>query len=517
MPCPYARRANAVGAQVTAPPVASHPTAGTGALPATNASALRKVGDESMFVNAAGEPDFPSGLMMMAKKIPRDVGLGYYTSYRQDGDGNTLEKRVVLCTRPEFIEKIMAENTEHYLWGGIEPASVAFFGARVLFVLEGEEWSALRQTMRPVLLPGNLPMVASDVAGASRLMRDKVMALAEKGEVIDVQLLHQCYHLSAVSEALYSTSLPALDHFPGKHVVHESFNLMLEELARRAFAADRQLQFDYTSKTEDNEIWNSNRDIVHDSVMTNLRDRIRGTTKSVKGGAAGDMLQQLVDAHKEDHPDMTPEKTEEYLAANLVELLFAGYNTVVNTMSTAVWLLSQNPDKLAVLRQEVDKIMKGKEVPTFADIEEMDYLSAVMDETLRLYSPTPAIGRKLEQDTQLGAVLVPKGQEIMMPMCAVHRDSQYWDEPTAFRPERFAEPVTRGSWMPFSDGPRRCLGQHYARVVFKLAMVQHIMHFDYSPAQHSRFSTAFNGFGSMVYDDHTSKASLRMVVRKRQT
>merc|ERR1711862_463306 len=116
----------------------------------------------------AGEPDFPSGLRLMAKKVPADVGLGYYTSYRQDGDGNQIEKRVLLCTRPAFIEEIMSDNTQHYLWGGIEPASVAFFGARVMFVLEGKEWSDLRKTMRPILLPENLPAAFADVLETSK-------------------------------------------------------------------------------------------------------------------------------------------------------------------------------------------------------------------------------------------------------------------------------------------------------------------------------------------------------------
>lgn len=520
MSCPHLKRLATVSGHVAASrtsaaaPGVRHPGGGTGALPAVNASALLKVGDESMFVNEAGEPDFPSGLRQMAEKVPPDVGLGYYTSYRQDGDGNAYEKRVVLCTRPEFIEEIMADNTQHYLWGGIEPASVAFFGARVLFVLEGKEWSDLRKTMRPILLPDNLPMAFAEVQAASRRLVEVLAPYASKKEVVDLHLAHQCYHLQAASKVLYNTELPALDNYPDKHTVHKSFNLMLDELARRAFHPDVSVQFNYTSPTEDNAIWGKNRDLIHDSVLKALRPRLTGQLKCPVGGD-GDLLEQLISAHRAEHPTMTDAKTEEHLGANLVELLFAGYNTVVNTMSTAVYLLACNPEKQDKARAQVDEVLKGRSEITWEDVDKLQYLDLVMNETLRLFSPTPAIGRKLEQDTKLGEVICPAGTEIMMPMCAVHRDPTYWENPNDFVPERFSQEFARCSWMPFSDGPRRCLGQHYARLIFKVALAQHLKHFVFEAIPGHRFKTFFNGFGSMVYCDKANASSLPMRILQR--
>jgi len=493
------------------------PGGGTGPVPAKGAAALIKVGDEGMFVNEAGEPDFPSGLRKMAAKVPPDVGLGYYISYRMDGEGNSVEDRVILCTRPQFIEEIMGNETEHYLWGGIEPASVAFFGARVLFVLEGEEWSDLRKTMRPVLLPDNLPMMYDIVSSTSQKFSSILASAAEKQEIIDLQLFHQCFHLQAVSKALYNKELPTLDNFPEKHVVHESFNLMLDELARRAFHPDRSVQFDYSTPSEDNSLWGSNRDVIHDNVLTSLRPRLTGQEKCPLGGD-GDLLQQLIDEHRKDHPKMNEFQTESHLGANLVELLFAGYNTVVNTMTTAIYLLTVHPDKLQKARAQIDQIVGDKPIASWDELAECTYLDQIMDETLRLYSPTPAIGRKLTKDTQLGEVLCPAGTEVMMPMCAIHRDPIYWSDPDSFIPERFdnGQRVQRCAWMPFSDGPRRCLGQHYARVLFKASLTQHLKHFDFEIAPGHRFKTGFNGFGAMVWDDRTSSSSMPIRIKKRQ-
>jgi cytochrome P450 len=410
----------------------------------------------------------------------------------------------------------MADNTQHYLWGGIEPASVAFFGARVLFVLEQKEWSDLRKTMRPVLLPENLPMAFDTVLETSKHLVQVLGRYAAKQEVIDLHLAHQCYHLQAASKVMYNTALPALDNYPKKHVVHDSFNLMLDELARRAFHPDVYVQFNYTDSNEDNDVWRENRDHIHDNVLGALHPRLSGAEKCpVDNGGKGDLLQQLIDAHKEEHPKMTDAKTEDHLGANLVELLFAGYNTVVNTMSTAVYLLTTNPEKLKKARAEVDRVVGSKDTFTFEDSNQLKYLDLVMNETLRLYSPTPAIGRTLEQDTKLGEIICPAGSQVMMPMCAVHRDPTYWENPDAFIPERFEENFARCSWMPFSDGPRRCLGQHYARLLFKVCLVQHLQHFNYETVPGHRFKTFFNGFGSMVFDDFTNSSALPVKISKR--
>lgn len=413
----------------------------------------------------------------------------------------------------------MADNTHHYLWGGIEPASVAFFGARVLFVLEDQEWSDLRKTMRPILLPENLNLALPNVVATSNHLVETMSRFTAKEEIVDVHLAHQCFHLQAVSKVLYNSDLPALDKYPEKHQVHKSFNLMLDELGRRAFHPDVDVQFDYTSPTEDNNMWMDNRDAIHDDVLSNLRPRLSGAQKCPIGGD-GDLLQQLIDAHKKDHPNMSLAKTEDHLGANLVELLFAGYNTVVNTMGSALYLLSIHPEDMKLAREEVDRLFPGKGPLVDVDFDkvdnEMKFLDCVMNETLRLYSPTPAIGRKLERDTLLGEVLCPAGSEVMMPMVAVHRDPQYWEQPDDFFPKRFMQNFQRCSWMPFSDGPRRCLGQHYARMIFKVCLVQQLRHFDYEPLPGYRFKTAFNGFGCMIFDDRTNSASLPMKIKMRQ-
>lgn len=155
---------------------------------------LVKVGDETSMV-----PDMPTGLMSLYERVPPEVGLGYYTMF---------DKEVLLVTDPAGIDDVLDGNVEHYLWGGMVPASKAFFGPKVLFVLEGDEWQTLRRVLRPPLLPGSLPALASDVADVADVASAKIRAnYCGTGKELNVVELARLYHLSAASRTMLQYDL----------------------------------------------------------------------------------------------------------------------------------------------------------------------------------------------------------------------------------------------------------------------------------------------------------------------
>jgi len=502
--------------------------------------ALPKLGDETDFTNEAGEPDFRYGLTKLARKIPEHLGMGYYTSFRQASDGRVLESQVILCNDAAYITEIMETEVQHYLWGGVRPASEAFFGARVLFVLEGKEWQDIRQTMRPILTPNNLAEVTGDLVIVANEFTDKLSAY--EGQRVDLSLAIRCFHISAVTRTLYTTEIPALRNFPERHPVHIAFDYLLDELARRAFHKDLDVQMNYTSDTADNKAWRDAKDLVHNTVYEELRERLeRGTLARGKKDKAPscpaqrdtatdgnegktsqcpmkrnpDMLSQLLQEYEKSYPSADAKKKMEDLGANLVELIFAGYNTVVNTMCIALLHLVQRPELLKRARAEVDTHIP--EEISFDALEKLEFLQKVFLETLRLDPPAPGIARKTERDHTLGSVIVPKGSEIMFPMCAVHRDPKYWgNNADEFEPDRWSQEYPPNCFMPFSAGPRRCLGQHYARLFFKICLATLLKNFEFEVSKDFKFRTFFNGFGTMVWDDTTNSNTMPMILRKRK-
>ena len=108
------------------------------------------------------------------------------------------------------------------------------------------------------------------------------------------------------------------------------------------------------------------------------------------------------------------------------------------------------------------------------DLERLPYLRAVLEETLRLYPPAWGVGRRALERRSLGGYDVPERAVLGLSQFAVHRDARFWPEPERFDPERWlapsAERVPRGAFFPFGDGPRRCIGEHFARAEAGIVM-----------------------------------------------
>jgi len=477
---------------------------------------IRKVGDENSMV-----PDFPSGLMNMYEKIPNESGIGYYTMF---------DHEILLVSDPDVIEEVLDTNVEHYLWGGIKPASIAFFGPKVLFVLEGKEWQDLRRVMRPPLMRSNVHELAADVVNVATILADKVheQYAKSRNRLMNVVEMAQLYHLQAAAQTMMHYNLKAIEEQLGTRDAWsmrretaaladdsssswtQSFDFLLAELARRCFDPDPKVSGDYMTQSadrEDNRKWKSAHDTVHGEILPLIRRRLRrrqdiqrngGKARSRYQQPPNDMLTFLLDAYaresSSDGADFSAEDFDRVLGANVVELLFAGYNTVVNVISTAIFLFVKNPSELRKLRRELDNVLGGRTM-TWADFEKLKFTRWSFFETLRLAPPAPAIARKITHPVEANGFTIPVDAEVMLPLCAVHRDPAHWKRADAFDPSRFAKKPRPGTFKPFSGGARSCLGQHYAEVVYTACISTLLQRFDFSCPSDFVFEPIFNGFG----------------------
>ncbi len=154
----------------------------------------------------------------------------------------------------------------------------------------------------------------------------------------------------------------------------------------------------------------------------------------------------------------------EALRNEAVTLFLAGHETTANVMAWAWYLLSQDQAAADRLRQEARTALGGR-AATHADLPNLPFTRAVVEETLRLYPPIPLLGREAQQDFVLAGHHVPKGALVLAVPWLLHRHRKYWPQPDEFVPERFlpeAEPPPRHAFIPFSLGPRVCTGAGFA-------------------------------------------------------
>eukprot|EP00698_Gefionella_okellyi_P017150 TRINITY_DN4973_c0_g1_i3.p1 TRINITY_DN4973_c0_g1~~TRINITY_DN4973_c0_g1_i3.p1 ORF type:complete len:310 (-),score=65.12 TRINITY_DN4973_c0_g1_i3:41-970(-) len=179
-------------------------------------------------------------------------------------------------------------------------------------------------------------------------------------------------------------------------------------------------------------------------------------------------------------------------------LFLAGHETSSLTLSFCLYELALNQDIQQRVYDEVQSVL-GTDVPTREDnasedadevsadqVHRLVYMQMVLKETLRMYPPTVALPRTLAEDTKLYGHMVAKGTSVSVLIDAVHHDPEYWPEPDRFDPERFTDELCASrhplSYIPFTNGPRICIGQHFFWLESRTLLAQLVRRFVFKPA-----------------------------------
>ena len=153
--------------------------------------------------------------------------------------------------------------------------------------------------------------------------------------------------------------------------------------------------------------------------------------------------------------------TLEQIRNEIVVLLMAGHETTANSLSWTWYLLSEHPRVARRLHEELDCVLNGAP-PAYEDLYKLTYTRAVFEEAMRLYPPVPVLSREAIEGERVGRFELPRGTLVVVAPWLLHRHEAYWEHPHHFVPERFTgEWSTKNekyTYIPFSTGPRNCLG-----------------------------------------------------------
>lgn len=186
------------------------------------------------------------------------------------------------------------------------------------------------------------------------------------------------------------------------------------------------------------------------------------------------------------------------LRDDLLSMLVAGHETTASVLTWTTYLLSQNPHALAKAQEEVDRVLQGRK-PKFSDIKELKYLTRCINESMRLYPHPPVLIRRAQEpDILPGGYKVDAGQDIMISVYNIHHSPMVWDKAEEFKPERFDldgpvpnETNTDFRFIPFSGGPRKCVGDQFALLesLVALAILLQNFNFELVPNQNIGMTT----------------------------
>ncbi len=160
--------------------------------------------------------------------------------------------------------------------------------------------------------------------------------------------------------------------------------------------------------------------------------------------------------------------TREELIDQLGVFFLAGHETSASALTWAFFLLATQPEALARLRAEVDAATEHADGLGFEAVKRLAYVRNVFRETLRLYPPITFLPRVAAAPTRLGDAPARRGAMVMIAPWVIHRHERYWSDPARFDPDRFSPEreaeMTPGTYLPFGQGPRVCVGAGFATV-----------------------------------------------------
>ncbi|KAI9564177.1 hypothetical protein GHT06_007915 [Daphnia sinensis] len=155
--------------------------------------------------------------------------------------------------------------------------------------------------------------------------------------------------------------------------------------------------------------------------------------------------------------------------------MFAGHDTTTTSICWTLFLIGSHPHVQVRINEELDCVFGTSDRPaTTTDLNELKYLECCIKEALRLYPIGPIIARKLSEDTVIHGYTVPAHTTVALMTYILHRNPEHFPDPELYQPERFFEENSRGrhpyAYVPFSAGPRNCIGQKFALMEEKVIL-----------------------------------------------
>lgn len=393
-------------------------------------------------------PPGPPGQLLLGnlRDFARDL-LGFHERCRDEyGDvvrlrlGNRI---VYLVDDPELIHAVLVTNHRNFVKHSFFWRHVRAIFGQGLLTNEGDSWLRQRRLAAPAFHRERIVTYARTMVTYTERMLDGW----RDAEVRNVHQDMMALTLEIVAKVLFDADVAS-----DVNAVGRAFDAVTDEIAARF----RRPVFlpDWVPLPGNLRYRRGVRE------LDRLVYRIIGEHRA-NGASGGDLLSMLMTARDVDGGRMN----DVQLRDEAVTLLLAGHETTALVLSWTWYLLSRNPAAEEALRSELDRVLGGR-APTPADLPALRYTEYVVAESMRLYPPAYSFGREAVRDCTLGEYTVPAGTTIFMSPWVMHRDRRWFEDPLAFRPERWADGLAdrlpRHVYIPFGGGPRICIGNNFA-------------------------------------------------------
>ena len=352
---------------------------------------------------------------------------------------------MLLVYHPDAIEELLVARNRDF----IKSPGVRLLQPLVgegLFLAEGESWLRQRRLLQPAFHRQRIVGYGEVMAA----LADRHLAGWKPGEVVEIH-----GEMMALTLAIVAKTLLDADVSGDAHEAIQAANVLMADFGARLQSFN---VIPFWMPTPRNV--RSRRAIrrLDTLILRIIADR------RARGGDRGDLLSMLLDAQDADDGSRM---TSRQVRDEVITMFLAGHETTAVALSWIWYLLATHPEVEARLAGELRDVLAGR-APAVADLPRLRYAAMVVTESMRLYPPAYGLGRQAALPTEIAAQPVAAGDIVIAPTWVVHRDPRWFDEPLAFRPERWAgdlaQRLPRFAYLPFGGGPRQCIGNSFAQM-----------------------------------------------------
>ncbi|XP_032682978.1 cytochrome P450 9e2-like [Odontomachus brunneus] len=377
----------------------------------------------------------------------------------------------------EVVKSVCKKNfdafEDHFFFGDNVPDTLF---AKHLIALRGDKWRNMRKLLSPAFTSCKLKMMFPLISNCAMNFSEFLANLPVEKRTMKLKNVFGWYSNDVIASCMFGISVDSIRHPDNDFYVYgkiatdfNMYSLMKILLMQHAPTLTHLLNITVV------------KDPVRAFFIKMVAETIR--MREERGITRPDVIQLMME-----NRDKQALSIEE-MTSQVFSFYLGGFETGRTASSFMAYEIAMNPHIQMKLQQEIDQVLQDTNgQPSYEAINRMAYLSAVINETLRIYPPTPMIDRLCVKDFELPAALpdakpyvVKKGIIIWIPFYSLHHDPKYFSEPEKFKPERFLKSSEQNecnldAYYPFGVGPRICIGYRFALLQMKILLFHLLAH-----------------------------------------
>ncbi|KAI5646231.1 cytochrome p450 domain-containing protein [Phthorimaea operculella] len=422
------------------------------------------------------------------RRYPNERFVGYYRGTRPE----------LVIRDPDLVKRIIVNDYAHFYKRALTPDhGVVEPLLKNLFFVDGDMWRLLRQRMTPAFTSGKLramfPLVCEKATKLQAMLSN-----VEANKTLDARDVMARYTTDFIGSVGFGLDANSIN----------DDNSEFRKLGQKIFNVTVPRALTVFAKAFFPKLFSHLKNLGQE-LEDDILGLVRGIANQRNNKPCGrndfiDLLLELkakgkitVESLENFNPDGTPKLAEmeldnELMAAQAFIFFAAGFETSSSATSFTLHQLAYNLDVQKKVQEDIDRVLAEYDGKLCYDaVKEMTYLEWTFLEAMRMFPSSGYLMRRCTKKYTIpdSDVTIDEGVNVVIPLQALHNDPKYWEDPTEFRPERFApEEVAKRHkfvYLPFGEGPRSCIGGRLGKMQSLAGLAAVLSRFTVIPAPES--------------------------------